>query len=68
MIRVGKQAEVVNGLLEAIEDVGMHVGGVWMAGCVGTEEVAEERSVQKVVEDRKVNFRRFEDGSYLYTE
>lgn len=65
IVRVGRMEEVVRGVLR---EMAGGVWGVWIAGAGGTEEEEDERKVEGVVRRIKgVQYRRWEDGSYLYT-
>ncbi|TGZ82465.1 cryptochrome [Ascodesmis nigricans] len=65
-LRVGHQEKVVKSVIDELRGKGATVVGVWMSKCVGTEEAAELKSIQKAVQQEKLEFRSFEDGSYLY--
>ena len=67
VLRVGHQASIVKGVIEALRESGATVAGVWVSNCVGTEEAAEVKSVQREVQRENLEFGSFEDGSYLYS-
>lgn len=72
IVRVGLGGEVVGGILQQIGardgDGAGRVVGVWMARGHGSEEMSEERGVRSAVEavgEGVIEFRVFEDESYL---
>lgn len=68
VLRVGRPDEVVGAIIRGLqsEAEGQDVVGVWMAEAAGSDEKREENGVRVAAEKEGVEFRLFEDGSYLY--
>jgi deoxyribodipyrimidine photo-lyase len=72
-IRVGMVGEVVSKMLRGFaaadgEKDEVKVGGVWMTGDVGPEELIEQREVKEACEEAGVDFRLFVDEKYFIHE
>jgi deoxyribodipyrimidine photo-lyase len=65
-IRVGMVGETIAGILEAESE--LKIGGVWMNGEEGVEEVIEERDVKRICEKNGVDFKLWVDEKYLLDE
>jgi deoxyribodipyrimidine photo-lyase len=71
IIRVGMVRDVVRDIIDHVESksgADIEVGGVWMTADEGIEEKEEQEEVQRLVEERKREFRLFRDEKYLVDE
>lgn len=64
VVRVGKAEEVVQAVVSGLEGHG-EVEGVWMTKGIATEEMAEERAVERIAKELGIEFQIWEDTSYL---
>ncbi|KAK5656356.1 hypothetical protein OQA88_4736 [Cercophora sp. LCS_1] len=65
VIRVGKTAEVVRGLVEALKQKDLEFGALWMVGLEGTEEQLEEKALASICKAEDAGFNCWIDEKYF---
>lgn len=68
VVRVGKQGEVLQHLVEQFKDEGTTLGAVWMTEEKSSEEIREQKDVASVCADNGIDFKLWADEKYFIDE
>lgn len=67
-IRVGMAGQVIGEMLDAFNQAGTEIAGVWMTEEEGVEEKREERAVRQAAESAQTEFKLWVDEKYYIDE